>query len=243
MLGSLLGTVGAAGVMGGFGYLGARETNDTNADIASARNAMEVEEAQKNRDFQAGETAINREYQERMSSSAVQRRMDDMKQAGINPILAGKYDASAPAGNIAAGSKANAHGYTAINEIQPFLDNLSTAIDLKKRYHEANTAENTENITEFPSGISQDAEKGWSWTKDKMEQLGVGTAKAKIRLDQYIDQASQKLDKGTSAVTSAYRDTKKSIGKKLSGVKKSWKSRMTFQGYDKNGKPIYKRKN
>lgn len=48
-------------------------------------------------------------WQEQMSSSAVQRRMLDMKKAGINPMLAGKFDASTPAGSLATMGNPNAN--------------------------------------------------------------------------------------------------------------------------------------
>ncbi len=48
------------------------------------------------------EAVKNRRFQREMSSTAVWRRMQDLKRSGINPILAGQFDASSPAGSMPA---------------------------------------------------------------------------------------------------------------------------------------------
>uniref|UniRef100_UPI004048AE69 hypothetical protein n=1 Tax=Mariniflexile sp. TaxID=1979402 RepID=UPI004048AE69 len=80
-----------AAIGGLLGLSGQEEANDSNREIAERNSA-----------FNAGQAALNRDFQRDMSNTSYQRAVVDMKAAGLNPMLAySQGGASTPSGSSA----------------------------------------------------------------------------------------------------------------------------------------------
>ncbi len=127
--------------------------------VSSARGQRSTNAANANLNLE------NRQFQERMSNTAVQRRMADLKKAGINPILAGRYDATTPAGSVATFHNPNV-AYTNLGaNAAAVAKNVSEIQQLKSR---TNLNNEQARVIALMATLSSKAADGWGDIMDYM---------------------------------------------------------------------------
>ena len=144
---SLVGGGSGAGILGGLtgGLSKVPVIGDIFGGAASAYGTYQQQQSsekmvEKQMDFQAEQGQIARDYTTDMSNTAVQRNIADMRNAGLNPILAAGQGASTPSSPAMGGAKGEAQN--------PELAGLNAALAVKMQKEQIENLKATRSLTE-----------------------------------------------------------------------------------------------
>lgn len=123
-IGNMLGAIGSVAASAGLDYFSAKQQND-----------MARGQAHEAMSFSAQQAKAQMDFEERMSNTAHQREVADLKAAGLNPLLSLNAGASTPAGAMGTGVAA-----PVVPELSHIAHSVSDFIDLVAKWNQSEAA-------------------------------------------------------------------------------------------------------